>query len=218
MAEPDLRSLVSDAGRVVQNALVRFLDGALTRLDPGGERRDAAAERRGASQADATPDADEDPNLNGGHGIGGVAPEEGDVPIEEEPTDLSIVGHGHEDKAAWNRERVARLQAMEDEEPALATSSAGRVDFADVGEDIRDDDSVVADDPEPALAENRLDDDRSLEERLIATPGEDPILGGAEFAGEDPPQAEDLNLDDDIARSLEEERERGDEPVEAATT
>jgi hypothetical protein len=61
-------------------------------------------------------DRDSDPNLNGGHGIKMQAPEEGPVPIEDEPTDLSIIGHGHEDKAAWNRERVAHLQEIEDDE------------------------------------------------------------------------------------------------------
>ena len=53
-------------------------------------------------------------------------PEEGPVPIEDEPTDLSIIGHGHEDKAACNRDRVAHLQEIEDDEvpPRDATSEA----------------------------------------------------------------------------------------------
>lgn len=71
-------------------------------------------------------DRDSDPNLNGGHGISMTAPEEGPIPIEDEPTDTSIIGHGHEDKAAWNRERVAHLQDIEDDEREVrpATSEA----------------------------------------------------------------------------------------------
>lgn len=40
-------------------------------------------------------------------------PELGDAPIEEEVGDTSILGDGHADKAAWNRERVAAMQAQE---------------------------------------------------------------------------------------------------------
>lgn len=98
-------------------------DGMLEELmtPPGGE--------------DLGGDRDTDPNLNGGHGIRMQAPEEGPVAIEDEPTDLSILGHGHEGKAAWNRERTARLQEMEGDEPGLrpATSEAAGLGGAALG-------------------------------------------------------------------------------------
>jgi hypothetical protein len=49
-------------------------------------------------------------------------PELGDAPIEEEIGDTSILGAGHTDKAAWNRERIA---AMQDEEEHAETDTFG---------------------------------------------------------------------------------------------
>ncbi|TNC50163.1 hypothetical protein FHG66_09405 [Rubellimicrobium rubrum] len=197
---------------------------------------------------------DTDPNLNGGHGIQMTAPEEGPVPIEDEPTDLSIIGHGHEDKAAWNRERVAHLQDLENDERDLrdATSEDAGVGGAvlggvmqgweggdasptidqgddptfdselseeeevlgdmaidDMAEDVMEDGSIRDPNNMPFLPEHRAmpDDNLSLEEQLIATPGEDVLSSGAEIGVNEELEAEELNQTDSISRTYEDTRE-----------
>ncbi|WP_210527069.1 hypothetical protein [Rubellimicrobium arenae] len=199
-------------------------------------------------------DRDTDPNLNGGHGIRMNAPEEGEVPIEDEDTDGSIIGHGHEDKAAWNRERVAHLQDLENDERDLrdATSEsagvggavlagalegweggdastvvaqgvddefdpelseeeeiAGDMTIEGMAGDILADDSIIDPNNTPFLPEHRdlPDDNLSLEEKLIATPGEDPLSAGAEVGVNEEMEAEDLNQTDSISRLYEDTRE-----------
>lgn len=197
-------------------------------------------------------DRDADPNLNGGHGISMQAPEEGPVPIEDEPTDLSIIGHGHEDKAAWNRERVAHLQEIEDDEaPARETATGsglggaavagvaegfegglasptldqgddafdaelseeeeilGDIALDDLPGDLREDATIMDPDDGPMLPEHRElpEDDLLLEERLVATPGEDPLVAGAEFGTVEDLEAEDSNMTDDISRDFEDQRD-----------
>ncbi|TNC74711.1 hypothetical protein [Rubellimicrobium roseum] len=198
-------------------------------------------------------DRDSDPNLNGGHGIRMTAPEEGPVPIEEEDTDLSIIGHGHEDKAAWNRDRVAHLQEIEDDEREArdATSESAGVGGAvlagalegweggnasptiaqgvdpergpeldeeeevvgdmaidDMADDVLGDDSTRDPNNAPFLPEHRdlPDDNLSLEERLIATPGEDVLSSGPEFGVNEELEAEDLNETDNIEQAYEDQR------------
>ncbi|MBP1805747.1 hypothetical protein [Rubellimicrobium aerolatum] len=196
-------------------------------------------------------DRDTDPNLNGGHGIVMTAPEEGPIPIEDEPTDTSIIGHGHEDKAAWNRERIAHLQDLENDERDLrdATSESAGVGGAvlagaaegweggdasptiptddrfdaelseeeevlgdlrlDDAGDVMGDDSIVDPNNTPFLPEHRdlPDDNLSLEEQLIATPGEDILSSGAEIGVNEEMEAEDLNQSDSISRLYEDTRE-----------
>ncbi|EYD77542.1 hypothetical protein Rumeso_00708 [Rubellimicrobium mesophilum DSM 19309] len=205
-------------------------------------------------------DRDSDPNLNGGHGISMMAPEEGPIPIEDEPTDTSIIGHGHEDKAAWNRDRVAHLQDIEDDEGDLrdATSEAMGLGGAVLGgelkgweggdasptvdqgvdprfddelseteevlgdmqiedaPDVLDDESI--DDPNnmPFLPEHRdlPDDNVDLEERLIATDGEDVLSSGPELGVVEELEAEDLNETDNISQAFEDQREFMDDAME----
>lgn len=205
-------------------------------------------------------DRDTDPNLNGGHGLRMNAPEEGPVPIEDEPTDLSVIGHGHEDKAAWNRERIAMLQGIENEERDLrdATSEdaglggaalagvlkgweggiasptvdqgddtfddelseeeevVGDIAVDDMPADVMNDESI--DDPNnmPFLPEHRdlPDDNLSLEEQLIATPGEDILSSGPEIGVNEELEAEDLNQTDSITRTYEDTREFMDDAME----
>ena len=205
-------------------------------------------------------DRDTDPNLNGGHGIGGMAPEEGPIPIEDEPTDRSIIGHGHEDKAAWNRERVAHLQGIEDEEGDLrdATSEAMGLGGAAIsGElkgweggtaskvlaqgidpkfddelsemeevlgdmqledapDVLDAESINDPDNAPFLPEHRdlPDDNVDLEERLVATDGEDILSSGPELGVVEELEAEDLNGTDNIEQAFEDQREFMDDAME----
>ncbi len=206
-------------------------------------------------------DRDTDPNLNGGHGIEMQAPEEGPIPIEDEPTDLSIIGHGHEDKAAWNRERIAMLQGMENDERDVrdATSEqagaggavlsgvlegweggtasptvaqeidpafddelsemeevVGDITVDDMPEDVLDDDSIRDPNNMPFLPEHRdlPDDNLSLEEQLIATPGEDILSSGAEIGVNEELEAEDLNQTDSITRTYEDTREFMDDAME----
>jgi hypothetical protein len=205
-------------------------------------------------------DRNTDPNLNGGHGIRMNAPEEGPMPIEDEPTDLSIIGHGHEGKAAWNRERIAMLQGMENDERDTrdATSEAvglggaavagvaegweggiasptldqgddafedelseeeevlGDMAIEDMADDILDDDSIRDPNNMPFLPEHRdlPDDNLSLEEQLIATPGEDILSSGAEIGVNEELEAEDLNQTDSITRTYEDTREFMDDAME----
>ncbi|HVG49571.1 MAG TPA: hypothetical protein VM899_15720, partial [Rubellimicrobium sp.] len=205
-------------------------------------------------------DRDTDPNLNGGHGISMTAPEEGPIAIEDEPTDLSIIGHGHEDKAAWNRERVAHLQEIEDDErpvrpatseslglggAALAGSLEGwgggnasaTLDHAndpefddelseeeevlgdlrlDDAQDILDDGSINDPNNAPFLPEHRdlPDDNISIEERLIATDGEDSLSAGAELGVAEELEMEDLNETDNISQAFEDQRLAMDDAAE----
>lgn len=205
-------------------------------------------------------DRDTDPNLNGGHGIRLRAPEEGPIPIEDEPTDTSIIGHGHEDKAHWNRDRVAHLQELENDERDLRDATSedvglggaalsgaaqgwqggiasptldqgdpafddelseeeevlGDATIDDLPEDVRDDESVFDPNNTPFLPEHRdlPDDNLSLEEKLIATPGEDILSSGPEVGVNEELEAEDLNQTDDISRSYEDTREFLDDAQE----
>ena len=205
-------------------------------------------------------DRDSDPNLNGGHGIQMTAPEEGPIAIEDEPTDLSIIGHGHEDKAAWNRDRVAHLQDIEDDErevrPATSESLglggaalAGALDGWEGGnasatleqsndpefddelseeeevlgdlrledaQDVLDDESVNDPNNMPFLPEHRdlPDDNVSIEERLIATDGEDSISAGAELGVVEELEMEDLNETDNISQAFEDQRLAMDDAAE----
>ena len=205
-------------------------------------------------------DRDTDPNLNGGHGIRMRAPEEGPVPIEDEPTDLSIVGHGHEDKASWNRDRISMLQGMENDERDTrdATSEAvglggaavagvaegweggiasrtldqgddafddelseeeevlGDLAVEDMPEDVLGDDSIRDPNNTPFLPEHRdlPDDNLSLEELLVATPGEDVLSSGAEIGVNEEMEAEDLNQTDSISRTFEDTREFMDDAMD----
>jgi hypothetical protein len=205
-------------------------------------------------------DRDSDPNLNGGHGISMIAPEEGPIRIEDEPTDTSIIGHGHEDKAAWNRDRVAHLQDIEDEEGDLrdATSEAMGLGGAAVsGElpgweggtastvlaqgvdpefndelsemeevlgdmrlddaaDVLDDESINDPNNTPFLPEHRdlPDDNMAIEERLIATEGEDILSSGPELGVVEELEGEDLNQTDSISRTYEDTREFMDDAME----
>jgi hypothetical protein len=199
-----------------------------------------------------------------------LAPPEGEVAIEEEVGDLSVLGHGHEDKAAWNRERIAAMQDTEAHEGGdtvgsqailghgtmpeineaglgdeavvgLAGPVAGRVpgESEDMGydggapaedadvpgldtgdgmlDDLMDDTEdeeaerieeavgglearmLDADDVlEPASDgtprwdswDDQPDDGIAPEEMIIATPGEDPLVAGAEMG-----YAEDLDME-----------------------
>lgn len=204
-------------------------------------------------------DRDTDPNLNGGHGIRMQAPEEGPVPIEAEPTDLSIVGHGHEGKAAWNRERVAHLQEMENDERDVRDGTAEQAGLGgaavagalegwergiasptlDQGDDVFDaelseesevlgdmrlgdaadvlrDASLTGPDNRPFLPEHRElpDEDRPIEERLIATDGEDALSAGAEIGVAGDLEMEDLNQTDTITRRFEEQRDSMDSAMD----
>jgi hypothetical protein len=197
-------------------------------------------------------DRDTDPNLNGGHGIRMQAPEEGDLPIELEDSEDSLIGHGHEDKAAWNRERVAHLQEIEHDERDLrpATSEQtgmggaalagelqgweggnasptidqgdtefdpelseeeevlGDLAMEDMPEDVMRDASIRDPNNTPELPEFRdhPDDNMSLEELLVATPGEDPISAGAEIGINEELDMEDLNQTDNIEGAWENAR------------
>lgn len=206
-------------------------------------------------------DRDTDPSLNGGHGIRMLAPEEGDRPIEEEDTEDSVIGHGHEDKAAWNRERVEMLQGTEndardvrdgtseavglggavlggvaegweggvtsptvaqgvdpafDDELSETEEVVGDATVDDMPEDVMDDDSVRDPNNTPFLPEHRdlPDDNLSLEEQLIATPGEDILSSGAEIGVNEELEAEDLNQTDSITRTYEDTREFIDDTME----
>ena len=205
-------------------------------------------------------DRDTDPNLNGGHGISMMAPEEGPIAIEDEPTDTSIIGHGHEDKAAWNRERVSHLQDIEDEEGDLrdATSEAMGLGGAAVSgelqgweggtastvlaqgvdpefnhelsemeevlgdmrledaEDVLDDESINDANNTPFLPEHRdlPDDNMAIEERLIATEGEDILSSGPELGVVEELEGEDLNQTDSISRTYEDTREFMDDAMD----
>ena len=197
-------------------------------------------------------DRDTDPNLNGGHGIRMQAPEEGDRPIELEDTEDSLIGHGHEDKAAWNRDRIAHLQDLENDERDLrpATSEQtglggaalagelqgweggiasptidqgdtefdselseeeevlGDLNLEDMPEDVMRDASINDPNNTPFLPEHRdhPDDNISLEERLVATPGEDPLSAGAEVGLNEELDMEDLNQTDNIEGAWEDAR------------
>jgi hypothetical protein len=205
-------------------------------------------------------DRDTDPNLNGGHGIRMQAPEEGPIPIEVEPTDTSIIGHGHEDKAAWNRDRVAHLQEMEDDEREVRDATSedaglggaalagvlqgweggvasrtldqgddafdrelseeeevlGDMAIEDLPEDVERDDSIEDPNNTPFLPEHRdlPDDNLSLEEKLIATPGEDILSSGPEIGVNEELEMEDLNQTDSISRTYEDQREFLDDAMD----
>ena len=241
------------------------------REDDGGTRRGEEAE--GLETGDGmledlmTPpggddlggDRDTDPNLNGGHGIRMRAPEEGPIPIEDEPTDLSVIGHGHEDKAAWNRDRVAHLQEMENDERDIRPGTSGQaglggaalggvlegweggnasptIDQGDdefdaelseeeevLGEmqledagDVLDDDSIVDPNNTPFLPEHRdhPDPDMSIEERLLATPGEDVLSSGPEVGVLEELDMEDLNETDNIEEAWEAARSGMDDAMD----
>jgi hypothetical protein len=205
-------------------------------------------------------DRDTDPNLNGGHGISMQAPEEGPIPIEIEPTDTSIIGHGHEDKAAWNRERIAMLQGLENDERDLRDATSEDVGLGgaalagaaegweggvasralDQGDDEFDDelseeeevlgDLAIEDMPEDVLADGSIRDpnntpflpehrsepdyNMSLEEQLIATPGEDILSSGAEIGVLEETEEVPINQTDSITRTYEDQREFMDDAMD----
>ncbi len=205
-------------------------------------------------------DRDTDPNLNGGHGIRMQAPEEGPIPIEDEPTDTSIIGHGHEDKAAWNRERIAMLQGMENDERDLRDATSedvglggaavagvaegweggvasptldqgddefdselseeeevlGDIAIEDMPEDILADSSIRDPNNSPFLPEHRSEPDynMSLEEQLIATPGEDILSSGAEIGVLEETDEVPINQTDSISRTYEDQREFMDDAMD----
>ncbi len=205
-------------------------------------------------------DRDTDPNLNGGHGIRMNAPEEGPIPIEDEPTDTSIIGHGHEDKAAWNRERIAHLQELENDERDLRDATSedvglggaalagvaegweggiasptldqgdsdfdselseeeeilGDIAIEDMPEDVLADGSIRDPNNTPFLPEHRSEPDynMSLEEQLIATPGEDILSSGAEIGVLEETDEVPINQTDSISRTYEDQREFMDDAMD----
>lgn len=212
-----------------------------------------------------------------------LAPPEGEVTIEDEDGDLSLLGHGHEDKAAWNRERIAAMQdteahvhgdtvgsqailghgttpdinaaglgdeaavglsgpvagpvpgesedlgygggapAEDADVPGLDTGDGMLDELMDDTEDAEaehvedaagsldarmldaDDVLIPASDGNPRLDswDDQPDDGIAPEEMLIATPGEDPLVAGAEMGFAEDLDMETQNETDDMSRDAE---------------
>ena len=78
----------------------------------------------------------------------------------------------------------------------------------DLPEDVLRDASISDPNNTPFLPEHRdhPDDNISLEERLVATPGEDPLSAGAEIGINEELDMEDLNQTDNIEGAWEDAR------------
>jgi hypothetical protein len=82
--------------------------------------------------------------------------------------------------------------------------------------DVLDDESINDPDNAPFLPEHRdlPDDNVDIEERLVATDGEDILSSGPELGVVEELEAEDLNGTDNIEQAFEDQREFMDDAME----